>query len=337
MTGAVIVVSAVLAGAALVVGAALAGALVAGPLVSHAVTWWIAWRAVVLPLLGRVPDRRELGRPWAACPRCGIAGPRRAAGAARPGAGGAMPWVPGPVAGLAGGRRGGHRRPVRGRRRGGGGRSGPGAGARPGHRPGGHGGGRPGGDADPVPVRVPHRGAVVAGLVAVSLVDRTPWRLWGAVLGAAVYGGMLLVLHLASPRMLGFGDVRLALVGLAVGWRGWDEAQPVFGPVQVVLNAALLAAVAGVWRAWSCWWSGAGTRRSRSARRSPPPACGVPGRHLIVPASVMRVICTARDAGTGDSVVAVLRYHRRRVPRPRPRRHRRGAARRLAGDARRHQ
>ena len=39
MTGAVIVVSAALAGAALVVGAALAGALVAGPLVSHAVTW----------------------------------------------------------------------------------------------------------------------------------------------------------------------------------------------------------------------------------------------------------------------------------------------------------
>ena len=248
MTGAVIVVK---LGAgrrrALVVGAALAGALVAGPLVSHAVTWWIAWRAVVPPLLGRVPDRRELEPAPGRLPAVrGIAGPRRAAGAARPGAGGAMPRVrarlPGwlvavevVTAGLFA------------------------AAAM-----------MAGADLVLVPalalvtglvamaavdlavMRIPSRfvyltgGVVVAGLVAVSLVDRTPRRLWGAVLGAAVCGGMLLVLHLASPRMLGFGDVRLGtLVGLAVGWAGWDEAQPVFEPVQVVLNAALLAAVAG--------------------------------------------------------------------------------------------
>jgi leader peptidase (prepilin peptidase)/N-methyltransferase len=57
---------------------------------------------------------------------------------------------------------------------------------------------------------------------------------------------MLLVLHLISPRMLGFGDVRLAtLVGMAVGWAGWEAVHPVLAPVQAVLNAALLAAVGG--------------------------------------------------------------------------------------------
>ena len=246
VTGAVIVVSAALAGAALVVGAALVGALVVGPareprrdLVDRVAGGGAAAARPGAPTgaswAGPGPPARAAGRP----------GPRRAAGAARPGAGGAMPRVPGPAAGLAGGGRGGHRRPVRGGRRGGRGPiwswcrslvlvTGLVAMAA----------------VDLAVMRIPTRfvyvtgGVVVAGLVAVSLVDG-PRRLWGAVLGAAVYGG-LLVLHLASPRMLGFGDVRLGtLVGLAVGWCGWDEAQPVFGPVQAVLNAGLLAAVAG--------------------------------------------------------------------------------------------
>ena len=100
------------------------------------------------------------------------------------------------------------------------------------------------------PVRVPHRG-VAAGLVAVSLVDGTP-RACGAPCWVRPCTRMPLVLHLASPRDAGLGDVRLGtLVGLAVGWAGWDEAQPVFGPVQVVLNAALLARWPGRCRAWS--------------------------------------------------------------------------------------
>jgi leader peptidase (prepilin peptidase)/N-methyltransferase len=57
---------------------------------------------------------------------------------------------------------------------------------------------------------------------------------------------MLLVLHLISPRMLGFGDVRLAtLVGLALGWCGWEATYPRLGPVQAVLNAGLLAGLIG--------------------------------------------------------------------------------------------
>jgi leader peptidase (prepilin peptidase) / N-methyltransferase len=51
---------------------------------------------------------------------------------------------------------------------------------------------------------------------------------WGA-LGRAVLGGVaaavaLGVLHLASPRSMGFGDVKLAFVlGLVLGWLGWSE------------------------------------------------------------------------------------------------------------------
>jgi leader peptidase (prepilin peptidase) / N-methyltransferase len=95
--------------------------------------------------------------------------------------------------------------------------------------------------------------AVAAGLVALSVIDLEHFLLpnrivyplalatlalltlaalgdgaWDA-LGRAVLGGVagmvtLGVLHLASPRSMGFGDVKLAFVlGLALGWLGWGE------------------------------------------------------------------------------------------------------------------
>jgi leader peptidase (prepilin peptidase)/N-methyltransferase len=61
-----------------------------------------------------------------------------------------------------------------------------------------------------------------------------------------VLGGGLLVLHLISPRMLGFGDVRLATVaGLVVGWLAWTPEHPVLGPVEDALDAALLGGFIG--------------------------------------------------------------------------------------------
>jgi leader peptidase (prepilin peptidase)/N-methyltransferase len=45
-----------------------------------------------------------------------------------------------------------------------------------------------------------------------------------AGLGAVVAFVALGVLHVASPRSMGFGDVKLAFVlGLALGWLGWGE------------------------------------------------------------------------------------------------------------------
>ncbi len=94
---------------------------------------------------------------------------------------------------------------------------------------------------------------LAAGLVALSLIDlehyllpnRIVYPLTGAVLvlvtiGAvgdgdgsalvtALLGGVagfvaLGVLHLVSPRSMGFGDVKLAFVlGVALGWLGWGE------------------------------------------------------------------------------------------------------------------
>ncbi len=79
-----------------------------------------------------------------------------------------------------------------------------------------------------------------------AVVDGPARRLVGAAVGAAAYGGFLLVMHLISPRALGFGDVRLAtLVGAVVGWCAWRADHPVLTPVQGVLNAGLLAGVVG--------------------------------------------------------------------------------------------
>ena len=56
------------------------------------------------------------------------------------------------------------------------------------------------------------------------------------LLGAAAMAGILLVFHLASPRGMGFGDVKLGLLlGLVVGARSLD----------LVLVALLLAGVLG--------------------------------------------------------------------------------------------
>ena len=94
---------------------------------------------------------------------------------------------------------------------------------------------------------------VAAGLVALSVIDLVHFLLpnrivypltfatvallvlaaagddaWGAF-GRALLGGAaamlaLGMLHLVSPRSMGFGDVKLAFVlGLALGWLGWGE------------------------------------------------------------------------------------------------------------------
>jgi leader peptidase (prepilin peptidase) / N-methyltransferase len=51
---------------------------------------------------------------------------------------------------------------------------------------------------------------------------------WGALVRAGIAGavafGIFFVIHIVSPRGMGFGDVRLAfLLGLSLGWLGWGE------------------------------------------------------------------------------------------------------------------
>jgi leader peptidase (prepilin peptidase)/N-methyltransferase len=63
--------------------------------------------------------------------------------------------------------------------------------------------------------------AVSAGfalLVLGALGDGEPSHITGALAGAAIFAGLLFVLHLASPAGLGFGDVKLGLLlGLYLG------------------------------------------------------------------------------------------------------------------------
>lgn len=63
---------------------------------------------------------------------------------------------------------------------------------------------------------------VLLGLAALG--DRDGGAFVRALLAGVVGFVALGVLHLASPRSMGFGDVKLAFVlGLALGWLGWGE------------------------------------------------------------------------------------------------------------------
>jgi len=93
----------------------------------------------------------------------------------------------------------------------------------------------------PDPLTLGGAGAVLALLLIRGALtgDLGPTR--RGLVGAALMAGILLAFHLASPRGMGFGDVKLGLLlGLVVGARGADLV------LVALLLAGLLGAVAGV-------------------------------------------------------------------------------------------
>jgi leader peptidase (prepilin peptidase)/N-methyltransferase len=87
----------------------------------------------------------------------------------------------------------------------------------------------------------------VVPAMAIAWVSGTTDVVWGALVGAALLGGPLLLTHLVSPAGMGFGDVKAgAVLGAALG----------------VINAqiALLAVMVGL--LGSAVWALAGRRRS---------------------------------------------------------------------------
>jgi leader peptidase (prepilin peptidase)/N-methyltransferase len=78
-------------------------------------------------------------------------------------------------------------------------------------------------------------------LAGAAAADGTWRRLEDALIGGAAGFGALLIIHLISPRGMGFGDVRLAgVIGVMVGWLGlWYLAVALF-------LAFLMASVIGV-------------------------------------------------------------------------------------------
>ncbi len=84
--------------------------------------------------------------------------------------------------------------------------------------------------------------ALVAALLIVAAAVTGEWdRLLVSAICSAAWFALFFTLNFANPRILGFGDVRLALVlGLGLGWLGWRY---------VILGffvANLLGAVAGL-------------------------------------------------------------------------------------------
>jgi leader peptidase (prepilin peptidase)/N-methyltransferase len=70
----------------------------------------------------------------------------------------------------------------------------------------------------------PLAGAMVLLLGLASLGDDDPGAFVRALAAGAVVFAVFLVLHLISPRSMGFGDVKLSFtLGLALGWLGWGE------------------------------------------------------------------------------------------------------------------
>ncbi|HEX6237965.1 MAG TPA: A24 family peptidase [Acidimicrobiales bacterium] len=233
----------------LVLAAVVLGWGVVAPLVNHAILRWVGWRVAVPLVLGRVPARRELGRWRARCGECGrplgserlpmlawtaSAGRCRWCGAPRRSWTGAVEaatgvgfgvaaatwgwsWALPPVLVLVAG-----------------------AVAMS--------------AVDLWVMRIPTRfawttGAAVSAtlLVAIALGGDVPARsIAGAAVGAAAFGGLLGVLYLVSPRLLGFGDVRLGVVsGAVLGWVGWSADDPVLGPMQLVFAALFVGSLVG--------------------------------------------------------------------------------------------
>lgn len=64
-----------------------------------------------------------------------------------------------------------------------------------------------------------HLGVLTATLIPVSLATGRTHHLVGAVVVAAVWSGAFFAINWASPRLLGFGDVRFSVtLGVLLGW-----------------------------------------------------------------------------------------------------------------------
>ncbi len=89
----------------------------------------------------------------------------------------------------------------------------------------------------------PSLGLSIVAIVTVSLARDLTGHIPGALIGAAAYFLLLFIPHLISPRGMGFGDVKLALLmGLFLGWpyQGFRYG------FTLILYALFLGAVLGV-------------------------------------------------------------------------------------------
>lgn len=95
-----------------------------------------------------------------------------------------------------------------------------------------------------IPNRLTYPSMLGAAVVvpAFSVVAGDPGAMVGAGVGAAVFASVLGVAHAVSPRSMGLGDVKFAvLLGAALGW----SAPTAAGAVGLVLVGLFVASLAG--------------------------------------------------------------------------------------------
>jgi leader peptidase (prepilin peptidase)/N-methyltransferase len=74
----------------------------------------------------------------------------------------------------------------------------------------------------PDALTLPMAAAALLLLGAAGLLPQAGGTWTGSLLGALTLGTVFLLMFLASPRAMGFGDVKLALtLGAVLGWYGW--------------------------------------------------------------------------------------------------------------------
>jgi leader peptidase (prepilin peptidase)/N-methyltransferase len=87
-------------------------------------------------------------------------------------------------------------------------------------------------------------------ILAASLIEGVPESVAGAAFGGFSYATLLFLAHIAYPRGMGWGDVKLAwLMGLYLGWAGWAGGpwvDQLVRPFQFVLLGAALGSLVGV-------------------------------------------------------------------------------------------
>ena len=88
--------------------------------------------------------------------------------------------------------------------------------------------------------------ALVVGLLFLDAAVTGQWKkLLVAAICSAAWFALFFLMNLASPRILGFGDVRLALVlGFGLGWLGWRYVVLAFfasNLIGLVISVVLLA------------------------------------------------------------------------------------------------
>jgi leader peptidase (prepilin peptidase)/N-methyltransferase len=92
--------------------------------------------------------------------------------------------------------------------------------------------------------------AVGFALITVaSVVEEVPGAVVGAAFGGLAYATILFLAHIAYPRGMGWGDVKLAwLMGFFLGWAGWRSGsitEQLIDSFQYVLLGAALGSLVG--------------------------------------------------------------------------------------------